>query len=805
MQRTFRLMILFCLMAGCMAVPGASQNRIHVDASKVIATLCPLLYGSGAEDVNHEIYGGLYDQRLFGESFEEGQNINAVEGFTLVGKPWHEALEGLYAYASPLSALISQKDDGGAGTAEVEMRFDGFSGNAGLLFHARARNEAAASIEGYSICLDGWTPKITVRKHEGTGSQIVLTCDASYEPNTCWNTLRVDYIGSRFDIYLNNLYVASYNDTKSGFANGGVGIVSLNGNATLRNLRMHHGKTETPLPFHVNGNGISDMWKPTPQNAATARFEVNSEGAYNGRRFQTIENTAGGRTGIYNEGLNHWGIGITRGQTMTGSISLKGTAASVTVALQSHEGRTLAEQRLTGIGTQWKCFDFKLKPSANDARGRFAIFVDGPGRIDIDQAMLFADKANRFKGLPFRNDIGQCLVREGLTFLRYGGTMINSSEYLSRNMLGAPGTRPPYRGTWYRASTNGFGIVEFVQFARAAGMEPAFALNIEDDPQDVARLIEYLNGNTATPMGRQRALDGHKEPYAVKYVEIGNEEVLQRNNIAGYRHYVERFLRLQEAMHRVDSTLQLVIAAWWRGNTPEMEYVFKALDGKAAYWDFHPWVDDPKGVRLIDGRLSEMENLFHQWNPQTTMRCVIFEENGSTHHIGRMLRHVITLNAVRRHGSFVLTSCQANALQPYRQNDNGWDQGQVFFTPTQVWAQPQYYAEQMAANNHQPNVVESRVEGTTDVDVSTTIDDNRRTLKLHIANTSNAEQQVELDIRHFGRIKHINALSLSGKPEDDNTPEQPTRIVPKDDAETVISTDKIKLRPNSYTIVTLRN
>ena len=37
-------------------------------------------------------------------------------------------------------------------------------------------------------------------------------------------------------------------------------------------------------------------------------------------------------------------------------------------------------------------------------------------------------------------------------------------------------------------------------------------------------------------------------------------------------------------------------------------------------------------------------------------------------------------NAVRRMGDFVLTSCAANALQPYRQNDNGWDQGQVFFT-----------------------------------------------------------------------------------------------------------------------------
>ena len=44
---------------------------VRVDASKVEANVTPWLYGACIEDVNHEIYGGLYDQRLFGESFEE--------------------------------------------------------------------------------------------------------------------------------------------------------------------------------------------------------------------------------------------------------------------------------------------------------------------------------------------------------------------------------------------------------------------------------------------------------------------------------------------------------------------------------------------------------------------------------------------------------------------------------------------------------------------------------------------------------------------------------------------------------------
>lgn len=36
------------------------------------------------EDVNHEIYGGLYDQKIFGESFEEPVSMDNFIGFTVV-------------------------------------------------------------------------------------------------------------------------------------------------------------------------------------------------------------------------------------------------------------------------------------------------------------------------------------------------------------------------------------------------------------------------------------------------------------------------------------------------------------------------------------------------------------------------------------------------------------------------------------------------------------------------------------------------------------------------------------------------
>ena len=45
------------------------------------------MYGPCIEDVNHEIYGGLYAQRIFGESFEEPPTLQ-LPGWNRLGGMW---------------------------------------------------------------------------------------------------------------------------------------------------------------------------------------------------------------------------------------------------------------------------------------------------------------------------------------------------------------------------------------------------------------------------------------------------------------------------------------------------------------------------------------------------------------------------------------------------------------------------------------------------------------------------------------------------------------------------------------------
>ena len=46
------------------------------------------LTGACIEDVNHEIYGGIYSQMIFGESFQEPPASPSVVGFKTYGGQW---------------------------------------------------------------------------------------------------------------------------------------------------------------------------------------------------------------------------------------------------------------------------------------------------------------------------------------------------------------------------------------------------------------------------------------------------------------------------------------------------------------------------------------------------------------------------------------------------------------------------------------------------------------------------------------------------------------------------------------------
>lgn len=782
-----------------------TNATIQVDATIVEQNVTPYLYGACIEDVNHEIYGGLYDQKIFGESFEEPVPNPQFEDFTAYEGNWSVRDNNVFATSHPGAKLVYDKTSFGDGCIETDVKFNGNGENAGLLLRVSQPGNGADNFYGYEVSLAADGKKIVIGKHKKNYEHIKdvpVLCNSSE-----WNNLKAIMKNRKIDIYLNDKKVFAFNDDDAELKNGYPALRVWNSNPVFRNLKISMDNISQELSFKtLPSKQISYQWDAYEKGNIKSNYALNTADAYNGNNSQIIELLSGqGVAGIANSSLNRWGIAVRKGQKLQGRLYLKSGdyKGDVTVALQSEDGKTeYSKQKIGKITNQWKKYPFTFTSNASDKKARFVIYIDQPGKISVDQVTLMTTGKDQFKGLPFRNDIGQAMVDQKLTFLRYGGTMINAGEYRFKKMIGDPDQRPPYRGHWYRYSTNGFGIEDFLKFCEAAGFTAAFAVNIEETPEDMADMVEYLNGAVTTKWGKIRAQNGHPAPYNVKYIGIGNEEVLFNGDRADeYDHYIERFNLLYDAIKSKDASIKLVNTAWWRPESPNVERVFKALDGKADYWDYHPWADAVTSGKSVEAELKQMKDLFLKWNPNTTMKCAIFEENGNTHNMERTLGHVTLQNAVRRMGDFVLTSCAANALQPYLQNDNGWDQGQVFFTPSQVWGMPPYYAQQMASANHMPLLVSTRVtDQSGKLDVTATRSEDGKQIVLHVANIGDQPIATNLDIKGLNNIKKVKSITLSAGLKDRNTPEEPEKIIPQEKNMKNTSNQVYEIAPYSYTI-----
>ncbi|OOQ57913.1 hypothetical protein BC343_13095 [Mucilaginibacter pedocola] len=783
------------------AAADAQSAHITIDAAKVLNKVPATLYGSCIEDVNHEVYGGIYGERIYGGNFEEPALAHAFKGWANLQGEWRIGGGGAGSAAGPGYTILRNGVQTNNGSIEADIAFTDRGRDAGLLFRVTKATPGSPYFNGYRVSCSKGQRRIRLEKFNGRPALV----DESAEDIDIKNEvhLKIKATGNHISVYVNSSEtpVIDYSD-KTPLPAGSVGLYTNNAAASFQNIAIDAdgNKSKEASLTPVTALQVSFQWKPVGPVAAV-KYSLDSADAVSGRQAQVIEAlTANSKAGISNAGLNHWGISIKKGQRYPGFVYLKaqGYSGTVMVTLESDDAKTIyAKATISGVSSAWKKYSFSLQTTGSTARGNLVIRLLGKGKLLIDRASLSGAPQDEFKGLNLRADIAGMMQKEGLSFLRYGGTMVNAKEYNWKNMTGPQSLRPPYRGHWYPWSNNGFGFEEFLQLCEAAGFTSAFAVNTEDSAEDIANMVEYLTADKSTAWGAKRAAVGHPKPYPVKYIEIGNEEVIWGDKKEDYEHYAQRFNILYDAIHAKNPAIKVVCAAWWRPKSPNMEIVFKAINGRADYWDLHTDADEAAAGTTVDKNIQHMHDLFLQWDPATKMKCAVFEENGGLHNMQRALGHATTLNAIRRHGDFVLTSCPANALQPYLQNDNDWDQGQIFFTPDKVWGMPPFYVQQMASANHQRLRIAETVEGP--LDVSATRSDDGKELVLHIVNTGKSEVTSALDITNFKATGQVAVTTISAPPSAENTLEEPSRVSP---LSKVISLQKeYTFLPNSYTIM----
>jgi hypothetical protein len=336
----------------------------------------------------------------------------------------------------------------------------------------------------------------------------------------------------------------------------------------------------------------------------------------------------------------------------------------------------------------------------------------------------------------------------------------------------------------------------------------------------MADFIEYANGPADSPWGKRRVADGRAEPYRLKYLELGNEQAINAD-------YWRRFKPLAETIWAKDPDITIVVGDFCYSEPIKDPYHFsgapciKSLEthqkilemakrhDREIWFDVHIDTDRPRNWRGLAGVPSFIEAL-GKICPGAKYKVVIFEFNAGHHDMGRALGNARAINEVERLGEHMPIACSANCLQPYQQNDNGWDQGLLFLTPSQVWGQPPYYVTQMVSRNYLPKCVRAEAKSPGDaLDVTAVSSDDGKLLQLQVVNLDGKPMSAQLELKDFVPSRPTAEVSTlqSRSIDDRNTPENPRAIVPKQNEwRHHIKDGKASyvFPPYSYTIVRFR-
>jgi len=544
----------------------------------------------------------------------------------------------------------------------------------------------------------------------------------------------------------------------------------------------------------VKPDGVSGMWSSVGGGDATGQFTLESDQPFVGKHSQRIVFQSGqGEIGVENRGLNRRGMYFVGGNPYEGCLWVRSeTPTDLYLALESGDGATsYAETRLRCSSATWQRLDFELTPQKTGAAGRFAIKLKDPGAVSLGYAFLQPGAWGRYKDLPVHKYIVDGLLAQGLTILRYGGSMVNAEGYRWKNMIGPRDRRNPYKGTWYPYSTNGWGIVEFIDFCRAADLLPIPVFNMKETPQDMADFVAYVNGESDTPWGRKRTEDGHNDPFGLRYIELGNEERIDEA-------YWQRFKPIAEAIWEQDPDIIIIVGDFgyagiirdpfsFEGNpsgitslaTHQKILALAKAHDRPIWFDIHVANTEPHQPDIAAPQ-SYVEALASMASGAEFKVCVL-EENAGNHSLRRAIGHAHTIVSLKRLGDRVRMLCAANCLQPYLQHDNGWDQGMLFFTPSQVWGQPPYHVTRMISQNYLPLCVETVCQGAPGaLDVTATRSEDGAILALLAVNMVDRPISASIAIDGFNASDpEAQVTQITGALDAENTPENPENIAPR--------------------------
>ncbi len=201
----------------------------------------------------------------------------------------------------------------------------------------------------------------------------------------------------------------------------------------------------------------------------------------------------------------------------------------------------------------------------------------------------------------FRRDVMDMVRKLGVPVIRYpGGNFVSGFNW--EDSVGPRESRPKRLDlAWFTTETNEVGLHEFADWAKEAGSDIMYAVNLGTRGPDAARnVVEYANHPSGSYYSDLRVQNGSKEPFGIKLWCLGNEMdgPWQIGHKTAYE-YGRTAAEAAKLMKWVDPSIELVACGSSHHDMPsygawEYEMLGECYD-QIDYVSLHRYYGNPTG------------------------------------------------------------------------------------------------------------------------------------------------------------------------------------------------------------------
>jgi alpha-N-arabinofuranosidase len=501
-------------------------------------------------------------------------------------------------------------------------------------------------------------------------------------------------------------------------------------------------------------------------------------------KLDVAEASPGNEAGLTNPG--YWGYGLKPGTRYAGSLYARGGAGGtgpLTVRLvNDRTGAVQAQATVTIAGAGWAPYRFTLATGAiqPSTDNHLEVTMARPGTVWLQLVSLMQPT---YKDRPNGNriDLMERMAALHPKFLRLpGGNFLEGMRladwYDWKKTVGPLVDRPGHEGAWFYRSSDGLGLLEYLEWCEDLGVEPVLAVyagyslngehvatgkDMEPYVQSALDEIEYVTGDASTRWGAVRARHGHPAPFKLHYVEIGNEDYLDKSGS-----YTARFDQFAKAIRAKYPQYQLISTD---GNA---EYATRvASDVSDEHFYLSP---------------SDMMNKAHHYDTASRSGPKIFvgewaTRSGSpTPNFGDALGDAAWMTGMERNSDLIVMAAYAPLFTNVNPGAVIWQTDLIGFDGLRSYGSPSYWAQSLFAGHLGDGVAESRWQGSSQLFFhSATVDTGKKMLHLKLVNAATVAQPLTLHLKGVASAASAHIASLHAATfEATNSIRDPDTILP---------------------------